>query len=86
MRKFEPNWPAPLPPEVEVAKAEPVRGLNLSQLAPEEKRAKWAEIRRERPELAALLSDPAFQALRETFDADIYIDEDEQNEQHPDSE
>ena len=73
-----PAWPAPRPAWLQIAKAEPVTGLNLSRLPPAEKRAKWDEIRHTQPELAALLKDPTLQALIKTFDAEVLIENDKE--------
>lgn len=72
-----PVWPKPWPPGA-VGTYRPERALNLSQLAPEAKRAKWAEIKRDQPNLAALLTDPAFRALAAAFDADVLIEIDDE--------
>lgn len=47
----------------------------LSRLAPEQAREAWRRIQSEQPALASLLTEPLFQALRETFDAEVLIDE-----------
>ena len=67
-----PIWPAPWPPE-SVGTYRPGRELNISRLPPESKRAKWTEIQREQPELAALLKNVDTQALIKAFDADVLI-------------
>ena len=69
-----PAWPVALRPWVVVARAEPEQGLNVSRLPPATKRAKWDEIRRHQPELAALLKDSNFQSLIKAFDAEVFID------------
>lgn len=75
MKPSRPNWPAPLPKDIEIRTYQPEHRLNLSRLEPEQKRAKWAEIQRQQPALAQLLGDPNLQALRQAFGADIYIEE-----------
>jgi hypothetical protein len=69
-----PDWPAPLPADVQVTRHDPDRGLNLSQMPDCEKRATWAQIKTRNPALAQLLKDPDLQALRDAFGADVMID------------
>lgn len=77
MQSERPVWPRPWPPEM-VGTYRPDRELNLSQLPPEAKQAKWAEIQRDQPDLAALLKNPAFQALAAAFNADVLIEIDDE--------
>lgn len=68
-------WPNQLPRWVTIVRGEPERLTNLTQLAPQDKKTLWREIRTQRPALAALLKDPNLHALREAFDADICSEE-----------
>lgn len=68
------DWPPPLPLGVRVERAGAWRLENLSRLPAAQKQARWAELRIERPALAALLRDPQLQALRAAFNAEVYID------------
>lgn len=72
-----PTWPKPWPPEL-IGTYRPDRALNLSRLLPTEKRDKWAEIRREQPELAALLKDQNVQALIKAFNAEVLVENQEE--------
>lgn len=47
--------------------------LNVSRLDAVEKRLVWNCFKRSRPKLAALLRDPALQAVCSTFGADVII-------------
>ncbi|MBA1147402.1 hypothetical protein H0Z60_10075 [Ectothiorhodospiraceae bacterium WFHF3C12] len=73
MSRSGPFWPAPLPRECEITVGQTMPVLNLSRLDPVDKRAHWQTIRRERPQLAELLTDPQFQDLAAAFDADVCV-------------
>lgn len=51
----------------------PTPRLNLSTLSPADKRQVWEYLKRNHPELAALLKQPELQALISTFGATIQL-------------
>lgn len=52
-----------------LARHQPAATVRLASLAEPKRRAVWNWLRREQPELAAWLSGPEFQALRQAFGA-----------------
>jgi|GEM_PF-2914583 hypothetical protein len=50
--------------------------VNITRLAPADKRAAWAAIQRNRPDIAETIQQENFQALREAFDAEVCVDAD----------
>lgn len=67
-------WPKPLPPGVEFRRYSQPRQLNLTVLAPAEKRRWWEIIKREQPAVAALLQEEPLRALVDAFGADVMVD------------
>lgn len=47
--------------------------VDLSTLSPEQKRSVWEYLKRERPELAALIQSPLARPMRDTFDASVHL-------------
>ncbi|MBO9493825.1 hypothetical protein J7438_06965 [Thalassotalea sp. G20_0] len=50
-----------------------LRLVRMSQLSPEKRREAWRNIKENNHQLAALLSDPQFQSLKDHFDGDVLL-------------
>lgn len=57
----------------ERSSSDPVESADVSALPPDQKRRLWSWLQANRPQLAALLQDPAIGVFRQTFDASVHL-------------
>lgn len=67
---------------VKIQMATTFKRINISRLPPDRKKAAWAWVQKNRPEQAELIKSASFQELLATFDGEIIIEMEINNEKY----
>lgn len=78
----KPYWQLDRPPDPPKPRGPRVQFVNLTAMAPTQKRLVWQNVQQNNPDLAALLKEPNIQALKEAFNAQILVKLDDINDNH----